>query len=165
MSFKNYRSKNIFHIIDAFITVLIGLTIIFTGFKIYYPPYQFVFIFLLIIIGVISVSLFGSLIASLGLLTRDINMLLNGMEILMILLSGVNIPISRFPTFLKYLSQIFPLSHLMESLNLIIQDKISMAIPYIVSEIGLLIMYFLLGQFIIKFLERKARHIGNIDLY
>ncbi|MCX7942109.1 MAG: ABC transporter permease [Dictyoglomaceae bacterium] len=137
----------------------------FTGFKIYYPPYQFVFIFLLIIIGVISVSLFGSLIASLGLLTRDINMLLNGMEILMILLSGVNIPISRFPTFLKYLSQIFPLSHLMESLNLIIQDKISMAIPYIVSEIGLLIMYFLLGQFIIKFLERKARHIGNIDLY
>jgi len=111
------------------------------------------------------VSLFGSLIASLGLLTRDINMLLNGMEILMILLSGVNIPISRFPTFLKYLSQIFPLSHLMESLNLIIQDKISMAIPYIVSEIGLLIMYFLLGQFIIKFLERKARHIGNIDLY
>jgi len=65
--------KIFFHIINAFITVLIGLTIILTGFKIYYPPYQFVFIFLLIIIGVISVSLFGSLIASLGLLTRDIN--------------------------------------------------------------------------------------------
>lgn len=108
---------------------------------------------------------FGSLIASLGLLTRDINMLLNGVEVLMILLSGVNIPISKFPMFLKYLSCVFPLSHLIEGLNYIVQDRISMAIPYITSEIILLFIYFPLGNFIIKFLEHKARHIGNIDFY
>jgi len=78
--------KIFFHILDAFLTVLIGLTIMFIGFKLYYPLHQFIYIFLLVIIGVVSVSLFGSLIASLGLLTRDINMLLNGVEVLMILL-------------------------------------------------------------------------------
>jgi len=37
--------KIFFHILDAFLTVLIGLAIMFIGFKLYYPLHQFIYFF------------------------------------------------------------------------------------------------------------------------
>lgn len=83
--FKVMLKKMPFHIIDALATVILGLAVSFCFLKL--DPSITASLFAHMTIGVLALSSFGMTVAALGLLTRDINMLLGVAEMMVFILS------------------------------------------------------------------------------
>jgi len=163
--FKVMVEKMPFHIIDAFLTVLMGMVIIMLFFHFSISLLSMAELFLCVITGVISISMFGMLIAGLGLITRDINMLLSVAESMIFLLSGVYFPVEKLPPLLRYVSYILPLTHSVKGIKQVFSGNTSKMLFSIGMEVFLILVYLLLSFVTLKILETKARSSGEIEFY
>ncbi|GEM_PF-574431 len=157
--------KVLFHILDALITVTIGMLLAVVIFNFKFAGNIYAALLLISILGTVSVSAFGIFVSSFGLLTRDINMLLSIAESVVFLFSGANFPIKRLPFGLGFVSQILPLSHTVLAIRSVVRGNIWSGLKLSYMEIVVGLVYFVLSFFFIRFLEHQARVQGNSDLY
>lgn len=165
--FTFFTSKSAFYILDGIVTIFIGLLtgIIFFNLKI---PLSVIPEFLLCLLAAIFTACAMSLlIGSIGLLTRDINMLLNVSSMLLMALSGVNFPTSKLPFALQKLSSLLPLTNSLKGAKLLLGSGYISSDVYlfIFKEFLLGILYCLLGYIVFKIMERCCRTKATIDMY
>ncbi len=166
--FKLFVSKSTFHVLDGTLTVFIGLLtgIIFLNIRL--PLHIMPHFLLALIVAMFTACSMGLLIGSIGLITRDINLLLNVSSMLLMALSGVNFPTEKLPFFLEKLSGILPLTNALKASKLLINSTI---IPYeivgmyILKELILGVFYCIIAYITLKIMEGLAKHRATLDIY
>lgn len=166
--FNVFITKSTFHIIDGIFTVLIGL---FTGiifFNIRIPIDILPYFIVCLVIAIFTACSMGLLIGSIGLITRDINMLLNLSSMLLMSLCGVNFSIEKLPTVLQYVSNILPLTNALKASKLLLNGGIinyGKVNSLLINELLLGIGYCIIAYLSFKFMEKLAKCRATIDIY
>ncbi len=166
--FGIFVSKAMFHVLDGGLTVAVGIVagVVFLGLRI---PVECIPKFILIVaVAMFTACAMGLLIGSIGLITRDINLLLNVASMLLMALSGVNFPVDRLPMALQYVSKALPLTHALEaSRNLMhLGSEASGAINGLIArEFIIGIIYCMAAYLLFKFMETMAKRRATIDIY
>ena len=164
--FLIFTSKGLFHVLDGGITVAIGIVtgIIFLNLRI---PLNALPVFILIIlVSMFTACAMGLLIGSIGLVTRDINLLLNLASMSLMALSGVNFPVEQLPQGLQYISNIFPLTHCLKAARILSTESSFEGVGgLILKEAGIGILYCVFAYVIFKTMERVAKIKATIDIY
>ena len=161
--FKAMLKKMPFHIIDALATVALGLVVVSCFLKLDF--HIFADLFAHMTVGVLALSSFGMTVAALGLLTKDINMLLGAAEMLVFILSGASFPVERLPVFFRWLSRLLPLSHSVESIRYALQGLKTNAWISSAWEATVCLAYLAAAYFALRILEFVARKHGSIDIF
>lgn len=115
--------------------------------------------------SVLAVSAFGAALGSVALLTTDINFIGNVAAGLMLLLSGVNFPVTDLPFGLRWLSGVLPLTRGAQAARLAIAGRGTEAFALSMSELGLAAAWLLVGYLLFRWLETRARREASLDLY
>ncbi len=166
--FKLFVSKSTFHILDGMLTAFIGLLtgVIFFNIKI---PMEVMPHFLLCLASAIFTACsMGLFIGSIGLVTRDINLLLNLSSMLLMSLSGVNFPTERLPFFLQGLSNILPLTNALKASRLLISTKLvsyEVVNSLVLREFLLGVAYCIIAYITLRLMERRSKTKATLDIY
>ena len=160
-----FMPRAILHIFDSLGTVLIGFLVGSLLFGFTLPLIQLPAFILAILVAAFSAMAFGLLISSLGLLTRDLNLILNIASMGLLGLTGANFPITYMPKWLQGISQLTPLTRSIEVCRAL-QNGVPLS-----SNVHLLIGEFLVGLGILcigfivfTFIERLAIKKGVLEL-
>ena len=159
-------SKMFMHIFDAAITVVVGLLTgtIFFSFTI--PKDKLLWFAFTIIVAMFLASGFGILIGSFGLVTRDINMLLNVSSSILFIFTGADFPISRLPHFLQGAAYILPLTRSINAARIIQSGgNISGNGYLLLGEAVVGIIYMALGYLLLNIMEYAAKRRATLDVY
>lgn len=163
--FYIFISRALMHIIDAFFTVSIGFIAGALIFGINFTGVNISLLVLTILIAMISATCFGLIIASLGLVTRDMNLIMNSTAMVLMLLSGANIPISNLPKVLQKISYYIPLSRSIQAAKLIGDGIYTGIYSLIGQELLIAVIYALIGFIMFKITERLALKTGSLEAY
>lgn len=161
-----FLPRSILHTIDAVITVSFGLLAgaLFFGFRI--PLGQVPAFYAVILVGAFSAMCFGLFISSAGLLTRDLNMVLNVASMTLLTVTGANVAIERLPIWLRWAPDWLPLSRSI-ALGRIVQQGGSLTghMDLLVGELLIGGLFALAGYAMFRGIERIAVRRGTLDLY
>ncbi len=118
-----------------------------------------------VLASVISVSALGMAIGSLGLLTTDINMIGNIAAGLLLVLAGVNFPITSLPSWLQGVSFILPLTRGVAAARLSVAGGGGPILSLCLGEVCVALGWLGLGYLAFRWIESRARKTGSFDLY
>jgi len=164
--FLVFVGRGFMHIFDALITVTIGLLVGYLWFGLRIPLENMALFTLAILVSLYSAMAIGQLISCVGLVYRDIHMLLNVSENALIILTGASFPIARLPVFLQGISNALPITRGIQASRMLTaayDGTIFMNLlrdEFIVGSIYLVAGYFVLQSF--EYLSRKK---ASLDLY
>lgn len=166
--FMLFVSKSTFHIIDGIITVIIGL---FTGivlFNLKISVNILPYFILCLLFAMFTACSLGLFIGSIGLVTRDINLLLNLSSMLLMCLSGVNFPIEKLPLLLQKFSAILPLTNALQGCKLLMNSEViayKVINSLLLRELLLGIAYCVLAYITLSIMENLSKRRATIDIY
>ena len=166
--FKLLVSKSIFHILDGILTVFIGLLAGIVFFNIRIPLHSLPYFLFCMVSAIFTTCSMGLFVGSMGLVTRDINLLLNLSCMMLMGLSGVNFPTEKLPFILQKISNVLPLTNSLKACRLLISSK---AISYstvnslVLKELLLGILYCIIAYLTLRFMERISKQKATIDLF
>ncbi|WDV45333.1 ABC transporter permease [Clostridiaceae bacterium M8S5] len=160
-----FVSKAFMHVIDSFFTVAIGFIAGSIIFNISFAGVNFVLLALAIFIAMISATCFGLIISSLGLVTRDMNLIMNSVVMILKLLSGAIIPIAKLPSGLQKITYYMPLSRSIKAAKLIGNGVGEGVYSLIGQEIVVALIYALIGIIMFVITEKIAIDRGTLEAY
>lgn len=166
--FSFFTTKSVFYILDGIITVIIGLAAgaILLNLRI---PLSAIPIFLLCLVcAIFSTCSMGLFIGGIGLITRDINLLLNMSCMALMALSGVNFPVEKLPGFLRCLSNLLPLTNSLNACQLLVNSKTAnynTVYILLLKEFCIGIIYCIIAYLTIRIMEQLAKRRATIDIY
>lgn len=164
--FKVLLGKTTFHILDSLVTVTIGLITGYIFFNLRISPSKLPLFILLLISALFCACAMGLLIGSIGLITKDINLILNLASMMLMALSGVNYPIDKLPLFLQKLSYLMPLTRALKGARSLLANNSSINITsLILGEILLGIFYALAAYMLLKLMEYIAKKNATLSIY
>lgn len=106
----------------------------------------------------------GCLLGVLALVFLDIYTIWNAVFLLMLVIAGVNIPLSRLPGWLRPLSEVVPLTRSVTAARQAIDGASLAAIaPDILGDLGVGAAYLLLGFALLQRMEIAARRAGALE--
>lgn len=159
-------SRSIMQILDAVLVCGVGLIVGFMVFDIDFSHMNIGLLILTLSISMISSVALGMAFGSLGLIVRDINMLMNIFITGLIILSGANIAIETLPLPMKFLSSLLPVSRGIEAGRLIYAGaNLNRIMPLILEEVAVGIIYMIIAYGMFATMEYFARKHASIDLY
>lgn len=164
--FLIFVGRAFMHIIDASSTVLIGFAVGYIFFGIDFSQTNFLMLFITIFISMYAAMGIGLLIGSIGLIVKDMNLILNTVSMGFMILTGANFPLSELPYFIQYISYSIPITRSIEAGRLIVAGGGSTSLfTLMVKEVMIGTIYIIIGYYLLKVLERKAREGADMDLY
>ncbi|WP_234123680.1 ABC transporter permease [Clostridium hydrogenum] len=163
--FKIFTSKIVFYILDGIINISVGIIVGYTMFGLRIPVDKFPIFLLTVLVGMFSSCAMGLLIGSIGLITRDINLLLNLSSAILSIFTGANFAVDRLPSFLYNISNIVPLTRVIKASRLLLENKTVGVYSLIGQEALVGICYLIVGYFVLKFMERSAIKGAKIEIY
>lgn len=152
------------HVIDGTIGVIIALTwgVLIMGLDL--SRTDLPALGLTIIITTFSTCGLGLLLGCLSLLTANVMFINNFVYFALLIFSGANIAISTLPTWMQVISNILPLTRgIAASRALAAGSSLTDVFPLLLSEIGIGLMYGLLGYFLFAWFETQAKRKGTLE--
>lgn len=166
--FSIFVTKCNLHIMDGMITVFIGILTGIIIFDLSIPLNAVPQFLLCLIVAIFSACAMGLFVGSIGLVTRDINLLLNLSAMMLMCLSGVNFPVERMPIILQKASSLMPLTNSLKACRLLMGTDMTASgtiSSYIVKEFALGLLYCVAAYMTLKFMEHIAKRKAVIDVY
>lgn len=158
--------KAFFPYIMSIITTILGLFFSYIIFNIRFSNINLIVFLVLVLTAMFSMVMFSLFISFFGLITNNLNFILNSSNFLIMIMSGVNFSTAIFPDFIEYISYIFPLKRIVR-VSYMVFNKIDYNFLFIniFLEISLGIFYFILSLIFIGFLKNFAKKNDKIDFY
>lgn len=158
--------KSFFSCAVSIITVMIGFLLGCLCFGVKLNNISLCGLGLCFIIAMVSATGFGIFLASFGLMTDQMNFLLNTVGNLMMILCGANFPIIQLPVVVRYISYVFPLTACIKSSDMIFAgEEFIDYCPLLIFELFIGILYYILSYFMVEYAEKKAIKNATIDLF
>lgn len=118
------------------------------------------------VVTIFTINSFSYVFSCFILLTTEVNLVINIVSKVLIIFSGVNFDIHRFPFFIRKFSIILPLNRMVFMLNSgFYKDSFSIFLykNYFFEELILGIIYIIIANILLLLFEKIARRKGEID--
>jgi len=161
-----FLPRVLLHILDGLLAVFLGFGAALLCFGLSMPAGQGAAFLLVFTVASLCAMSFGLIIACFGLLTRDLNLILNISSMAMLGLTGANFPLSRLPDWLQQVSRLLPLTRSIELCRALQQGQ-SLAAhwPLLLGEIALALVFMAAGLLLFGLIERLAVKQGMLELF
>ncbi|SHJ54114.1 ABC-2 type transport system permease protein [Hathewaya proteolytica DSM 3090] len=126
---------------------------------------------LLFVILIISSTVWGGMLNSLFLFSRDSSILMNVLDDPMVLFSGVKMPVTSLPHWGQVIGSIFPLTYCLNISRSLLTNFVDngFSCNYIMINLGklllCLLLMFIITKYCMKKAEEKNRKYGNFEFY
>jgi len=161
-----FMGRGLIYAVNSLFTVIIGLVFGTLVFGVSFENVNLLIFFLIILVAMFASSGLGLLISSFGLITRDINLILNTGSILLLALTGANFPVSELPVFIQKISYCLPITRSIEAGNLMLEHgNMSTVINLIFQEFLVGIIYTVLGYLILRIMDSLSIKKATLDIY
>ena len=152
------------HILDGMLGVLIGLAWGIAVLGLDLTQANPLALMLIILTVAFSTSGLGLLMGSLSLITVNVMFVNNLLYYLMLVFCGVNIPVENLPGWMQPVSQMMPLTHGLDAARRVINGANPESVfPLLAVEVGLGLLYGLLGFGVFRWIEYQARRRATLD--
>ena len=119
---------------------------------------------LTIIVTTISTSGLGLLMGCLSLVTANVGFVNNSVYFLLLIFSGANVDINILPAWMQAMSNVLPLTRGIASARALIAGAgLQDILPLLLQELGIGLVYGLLGYFLFKWVEVSAKQRGTLE--
>ncbi|MBL8076790.1 MAG: ABC transporter permease [Anaerolineales bacterium] len=152
------------HIIDGAIGVVIALTwgVLLMGLDLSHTNLSA--LGLTILVTTFSTCGLGLLMGCLSLLTANVMFVNNFVYFSLLIFSGANVEVTALPAWMQFVSNILPLTRgIAASRALAAGASFSDISPLLVSEMGIGLIYGLLGYFLFSWFETQAKQKGTLE--
>jgi ABC-2 type transport system permease protein len=163
-AWETFVSRSIFQVMDGLTTVIVGFFIGGMFFGLDFGQVNWFWLVLALIATSYAMSGLGMLVGASGLVGTDINMVMNLAYAALIVLCGVNFPVSELPSVVQRISSLLPLTHGLEAIRHLFDGHLNDVPALLLTEIGLGTIYILGGFMVFHWAEQKARHAGTLEL-
>jgi ABC-2 type transport system permease protein len=120
---------------------------------------------LVITITTLSTCGLGLLLGSLALMTVNVMFINNLVYFLLLIFSGANIPLQSLPVWVQAISSALPLTRGIAAARLLVGGaSLTKAAPLLWGELGIGVLYSLLGYFLFTVFEIEAKRRGTLEL-
>jgi len=152
------------HIIDGAIGVVIALTwgVVLLGLDL--SQTNIPALGLTILVTTLSTCGLGLLMGCLSLLTANVMFVNNTVYFLLLIFSGANIDLTILPAWMQTISRMLPLTRGIASARALIAGAgLQDVLPLLMQELGIGLIYGLLGYFLFKWVEVSAKRRGTLE--
>lgn len=119
---------------------------------------------LTILVTTLSTCGLGLLMGCLSLLTANVMFVNNTVYFLLLIFSGANVDINILPAWMQSLSNVLPLTRGIASARALIDGaSLQDILPLLLQEIGIGLVYGLLGYFLFQWVEISAKRRGTLE--
>lgn len=164
--FTVFIGRSFMHIFDALITVTVGLLVgaICFGFKL--PADRLLLFTIILLISLYSAMAIGQLISCVGLITRDVHLLLNVSEYVLLILTGASFPLSRLPETIQWISRVLPITRGIEAARIVAESGANTKVWQLMAQEFLIgSIYLIAGYILFSYFEKCSRIQGTLDMY
>lgn len=118
-----------------------------------------------ILVTTFSTCGLGLLMGSLSLITVNVMFVNNFVYFLLLLFSGANIPIQELPAWMRAISDILPLTRGIAAGRMLVSgSNLASVAPLLWRELGIGLIYTLLGYLLFKLFEVEAKRRGTLEI-
>lgn len=161
-----FGGRALMHVLDGMLGVFLCLSFGIIFLRLDIGNADIPLLILCIFVTTFATSALGLLLGSISLLTRDIFLLGNTVYWGMTVLCGVNFPVRKLPMWLQAASSGLPLTRgIAASRAIIAGANPSRVLPLLVGEVGVGLVYFVLGYVVFHRLEIVAKRRGTLELF
>jgi ABC-2 type transport system permease protein len=161
-----FLSRAIVNVIDGIVTVIVGLGITIVIFGLDLHRTNLLLLALCVLLISMTTAGLGLLFGALGLIMRDAITIANVVYYLLLVLCGINFPISRLPEVVQVASYGLPLTRGVEAAREVATGaSITQIGGLLLGELLVGVVYALAGYMLFRWLEDYARHGGLQDAY
>lgn len=161
-----FVSRSLMHIVDAIVISVISITVGILIFDLHFSNVNIAAFALTIVTSMFAAIALGMVISSMGLVVRDVHMIMNVGMLGLIILSGANVATDNFPFFLRILSRALPVSRGIEAGRLLYSGGNMQHFYQLIGQEFLLgVFYMFLGFMMYMFFEYQARKHATLDFY
>lgn len=116
-------------------------------------------------ITVLSTSCLGVALGSIGLILTDINLVGNILAVALMVICGIQFPVSQLPKWLQLIAYSFPMTRGADAARLAVAGVDSTFWSLLAGELVVGMIWLAAGHFLYRYLEYRARVRGTLDLY
>jgi ABC-2 type transport system permease protein len=161
----NYLQRGTLHIVDSLLSVFVAFVVAATLFDIDFSRANWVAVTAAVLVATLSTVCLGLMLGSLALAYSNFFLVLNLLWLLILLATGVNVPIEVLPGWMQALSQALPFTRSLDAArDAIAGAPISAVAGRLLAELALGVVYLALGYLLLLSLERLAKRRGTYEL-
>ena len=159
-----FLGRALFHILDGFATVAVGLPIAFLIFRFDITQINIGLLLFCMLLISMTTSGVGFMLGSISLVSRDGWMITSTLAVGLYILVGVNFPVDLLPAFLKMVSYSLPMTRGIMAARLVLNGAGWDSIAYLVyGEMAVGLVYTLVGYGLFRLLESRSLVSGSLD--
>lgn len=152
------------HIVDGFIGVVIAFMWGAVLFGLDFSQANLPALALTILVTTVSTCGLGLLMGCLSLITANVMFVNNSVYFLLLIFSGANVDIKILPVWMQGISYSLPMTRGLAAARAIFAGSgFSDVMPLILAELGIGLLYGLLGYFLFTWFEREAKQRGTLE--
>ena len=162
--FMIFFGRAFMHVIDGALGVVIALTwgVLLMGLDL--SRTDLPALCLTILITTFSTCGLGLLMGCLSLLTANVMFVNNFVYFSLLVFSGANVPIATLPAWMQAVSNVLPLTRGIASARALAAGaSLNEVSPLLFSEIGIGLLYGLIGYFLFSWFETQAKQKGTLE--
>ncbi len=160
-----FLGRSIIHVFDGMLGVIIGLTwgVLLLGLDL--SQANPIALLGVILITSFSTAGLGLTLGSLSLVTRNVMFVNNTAFFGLIILSGANIAVEKFPVIIQRISYALPLTRGVSSARAVVAGTpFSELIPVMATELIIGLIYATMGYFLFNLFEQQAKKRGTLEV-
>jgi ABC-2 type transport system permease protein len=161
---QTFIARSILQGLDGLTTVASSFLVGVLFFGLNFSQVHWGWMLLALIVTSYAISGLGILIATTGLLGIDVNYSMNFLYYALIVMCGVNFPVQSFPPAIQLVAKMLPLTHGLEAIRSIVAGNLEGVPQVILIEAGLGLAYGILGYFMFRYVEFRARVLGTLEM-
>jgi ABC-2 type transport system permease protein len=164
--FVTLLERGAVHVLDGASSAALGLILAWLLFGVDFSHANLAALVIAVLTAALSCSALGLVLGVLSLVLRDGAFLLMNLAFLILLaLTGVNLPVAALPAWLQSISTVLPLTRSLEAARAAVSGSpLAMLSQPLLLELLLGLAYLLLGYALLRLVEHRARQDGVLDL-
>lgn len=161
---SRYFIQMFIHVLDGVLNILLGIVygILFFGLEL--SVIQFIQLMGVATIAMISISGLSIFLGNLGLFVRDMTLVLNLVNMLIMICAGVNYPIDTMPVFIRAISKTIPLSRSIVAARQITNNNYTGIGSMLIFELLTGIVYIVLATLCFRHIEKMVIKKARLEL-
>lgn len=163
--FALFMGRSGIYVLDGVTSTLVGLFYAAVVFDVDFSQADPFLLVLIFFITSFALSGFGLLIGSLSLYTREVVAVANAAYFALLIICGVNFPVTELPSVLQSVSKILPLTYGIEATRKVVSGASFYEVQSLIgAEILFMVVLIIVGYFFFKYFEQKAKKAGTFEL-
>lgn len=162
--FALFASRSLPYILDALLSVALGLVVGSLCFSVSWTSVNTVALILALLCSIFAAESLGLFISTFGLVTRDMNLIMNIMATAILALTGANFSLTLFPRWVQHISWSLPVTRGIAAARLALASAgWSEVWKLLLGEFALGWVYMVAGYGLLRVMQWRARVKGTLQ--